>query len=336
LEPAAGQPIGDEVLIRFSVRDTGIGIPADQQQAVFEPFKRLDRYERASGLGLGLAISQQIVTAMGGKIQLESCHGDASGSLFRFQLRMPRADTAGEEAGRREMRAILGYRGPPRTIMIVDDRASSRRLLAERCEFLGFEVLEAGNGVEALERLRASATRPDLALVDQFMPELDGWGFLRRVRESSSDRAMPVVLISAAPVQRPDGLPEDMKFDDEALKPLSASALTEILERHLDLVWEYAEPDPEASGGPVDEGSRTPIALEPGCCDLRLAQLNEMLSLGAILAIEQWAAEMVEEHPRFGTLWHEVARLAAEVDLVGLRELAERLRAEASNGRQRA
>jgi PAS domain S-box-containing protein len=316
----------DEPLMRFSVRDTGSGIPADQQRAVFEPFKRLDRYERAPGLGLGLAISQQIVGAMGGKIQIQSQPERAPGSLFSFELRMPRVDTAAADADGYSSRAILGYRGHPRTILIVDDRASSRRLLAERCEFLGFEVLEASNGLEALERLCAATTRPDLALVDQFMPELDGWGLLRRVRASERDRDMPMVLISAAPVQRPDDLPDEMMFDEEALKPLSASALTDILQRHLDLVWEQAEAETAHRDAGAD-GDLEPsiIELPPGCCDLRLAQLNEMLSLGAVVAIEKWAVEMLEQHPDHAALWREIQRRALSVDLAGLRDLTARL-----------
>jgi signal transduction histidine kinase len=330
-----GKASTDEPLIRFSVSDTGIGIHADQQQAVFEPFKRLDRYERAPGLGLGLTISQQIVDAMGGRIQVQSRPERVRGSLFSFELRMPRADTAVEDASGYSGRAILGYRGRPRTILIVDDRASSRRMLAERCELLGFEVLEAGNGLEALERLCAATARPDLALVDQFMPELDGWGLLRRVRASARDRDMPMVLISAAPVQPPDDLPIDVLFDEEALKPLSVIALTSILQRHLDLVWEYAEPDPAGMGASAHGDFEPSIELPPGCCDLRLAQLNEMLSLGAIVAIEQWAAEMLEQHPDHAAVWAEVQRRAARVDLAGLRELTWRLQAKAAGAGRR-
>jgi signal transduction histidine kinase/CheY-like chemotaxis protein len=334
------QPAADELLVRFSVRDTGIGIPADQQQAIFEPFKRLDRYDRTPGLGLGLAISQQIVRAMGGRIQVRSPAGPGPGrtlgSLFSFELRMQKADAAGEDASGGIRRAILGYQGPARTVLIVDDRASSRRLLAERFELLGFEVLQAGNGLEALERLRASALRPDLALVDQFMPELDGWGLLRRLRASPRDRDMPVVLVSAAPVEGPDDFPEDLTFDEEALKPLSAMALTDILQRHLGLVWEYAELDSEG-GDSGDAGEEPPASwsLPPACCELRLAELNEMLSLGAVVAIERWAVAMIETHPEHAAVWGEIRRLATGIDLVGLRELAAQLRVPSVASAQR-
>lgn len=322
--------VADAPLVRFSVRDTGVGIPPDRQEAIFEPFQRLDRYDRAPGLGLGLTISQQILTAMGGSIHVQSRQGRDSGSLFSFELRLPKTE-AGGAVGGPSQRAILGYQGRPRTILIVDDRPSSRRLLAERCEFLGLEVLEATNGVHALALLSASETRPDLALVDQFMPELDGWGFLRRVRASDRDRALPVVLISAAPPEPPDGFPDDLAFDEVALKPLSAPALTDILQRHLGLIWEYAGSDPEGSDiASASQPAFEPDSLPTGCCDLELAQLNEMLSLGAVVAIERWAIEMAEAHPAYARVWDEIRRRADSVDLVGLRNLYEQLRAEAS------
>jgi signal transduction histidine kinase/DNA-binding LytR/AlgR family response regulator len=328
-------PAADGLPTRFSVRDTGIGIPADQQQAIFEPFKRLDRYDRSPGLGLGLAISQQIVHAMGGYIQVQSPTEPRltpAGSLFRFELRLQKADaagagrSAGRSAGMSTSRAILGYRGPPRTLLIVDDLVGSRRLLADRCEFLGFEVQEAGNGLEALAKLQASANRPDLALVDQFMPELDGWGFLRRLRASAVDRTMPVVLISAAPEQPPDGFPETVRFDEVALKPLSAEALTDILQRHLNLVWEYAESDSESGeSAAIGDDSSAPWSLPSDCCDLQLAELKEMVSLGAVVAIERWAVEMTKTHPSQAAVWTEIRRRAASVDLARLRELVAQL-----------
>ena len=328
----AGEPEDtDEPLVRFSVRDTGVGIPADQQEAIFEPFKRLDRYDRAPGLGLGLAICQQIVTAKGGRIRVQSRQGQDSGSLFSFDLRLRMAETGREAEGSETPRAIVGYCGRPRTVLIVDDRASSRRLLAERCELLGLEVLEAATGRDALDQLRTVARKPDLALVDQFMPELDGWGFLRRVRAAEQFRELPVVLISAAPLQRPDDFPAGVEFDEVALKPISATALTDMLQRHLDLVWEYADTDlPADAAASTSDVDPTALSLPPGCCEPKLAQLQEMLALGAVVAIEQWAVEMADAYPAYGGLWDEIRHRANRVDLVGLHELVARLRPSTS------
>lgn len=322
-----GEPEGmQEPLVRFSVRDTGIGIPADQQEAIFEPFKRLNRYDDAPGLGLGLAICRQIVAASGGQLRVESRQGQDSGSLFSFDLRLRVAEAGSEAAGSESPRAILGYSGRPRTVLIVDDRASSRRLLAKRCELLGLEVLEAATGRDALDLLSTVGRKPDLALVDQFMPGLDGWGFLRCVRTSDQHRGLPIVLVSAAPLERPEGFPAEVEFDEVALKPLSATALTDILQRHLDLVWVYAETDlPADAAASTCEADSTALSLPPGCCDLELTQLKEMLALGAVIAIDRWAVEMAETYPEHSGLWNEIRHRANRVDLFGLRDLVARL-----------
>jgi CheY-like chemotaxis protein len=198
---------------------------------------------------------------------------------------------------------------------------------------LGLEVLEAANGLEAWELLTRSETRPDIALVDQFMPEVDGWGFLRRVRASERDQALPVVLVSAAPPEPPVGFPDGISFDEATLKPLSAMTLTGILQRHLGLVWEYAEPErADADGAPAGPEELSAMHLPTGCCDLKLAQLNEMLSLAAIIAIEDWAVQMADAYPGYAGLWDEVRRRASAVDLVGLRALAAQLQAASDVG----
>jgi hypothetical protein len=133
------------------------------------------------------------------------------------------------------------------------------------------------------------------------------------LRASERNQALPVVLISAALLERPWDFPEHLVFDDVALKPLSAAALIEILRRHLGLVWEYAEAD---RGN--DESAPSP------------AQLNETLSLGAVVAIEQWAVGMTEDYPDCAPLWAEIGRRATNVDLAGLRAMYPRLQAAAS------
>jgi hypothetical protein len=152
------------------------------------------------------------------------------------------------------------------------------------------------------------------------------------VRASERDRALPIVLISAAPLERPADLPDAVAFDEVALKSLSATALTDILQRHLDLVWEYVEADPESvDAGCADQVGRAFLSLPPaGCCDLKLARFNEMLSLGAVVAIDRWAVEMAETYREYSSLWNEIRCRATGVDLEGLRDLAARLQMQES------
>lgn len=325
-DPANGQSETGQIRLRFEVSDTGIGIPIEQQAAIFEPFKRLDRYDRAPGLGLGLAISQQLALAMGGRIQVHSQPDQQRGTLFCIELQFPEASLCDASPAPIKTGVIRGYRGPRRSLLIADDMPSSRQFLAETARTWGFDVLLAVNGAEALERLQGADPSPDAVLIDQFMPQLDGWGFLRRVRASSAHAALPVIVISAAPLERPEDLANDITFDAVALKPLSVRTLAEMLEQQLELDWEY-----EADTGRTSEhtegmtGEHIESVARALATDLdaqQLAELRKMISFGAIVAITDWARQMRKSHPRSARLWQEIERRAMQIDLEGLRRLA--------------
>ena len=291
--PAAktAQPL---CLIEFSVSDTGVGIPAQHRARLFEPFNRLERDQRAPGLGLGLAIAQQLVRAMGGQIRVDSGQGEPAGSRFSFRLRLPISAPLGGEA--ESAAPITGYRGRRRTLLIADDFPTSRRYLADCCAAWGFDAILAEDGTQALAQLRTAEPPVDAALVDQFMPQLDGWGFLRRVRESEPTADLPVVLISAAPLQRPATFPQDLKFDAYAMKPLSEARLAWILEEVLRIEWEYADEPPAPGDGLADTENR-PASMATACSTEELGQFRDMVALGQLMAIQQWARNMADKDP---------------------------------------
>nr|WP_274601128.1 ATP-binding protein [Halochromatium roseum] len=327
-KPVDEQPESGLVRLRFEVSDTGIGIPSEQQAAIFEPFKRLDRYDRAPGLGLGLAISQQLALAMGGRIQVHSQPDQQPGSLFSIELKIPKARILDASPARIKTGVIRGYRGPRRTLLIADDMPSSRQFLAESVRAWGFDVRLAVNGADALEQLQAADPIPDAALIDQFMPQLDGWGFLRQVRESAMHARLPVILISAAPLERPEGLSSEIAFDAVALKPLSARALAELLEQQLELDWDYdrdeerSTEDPERMPAAEQDDESTARALAAALDDAQLAELRTLISLGAVIAIADWARERCQSDPESAPLWRAIERYAVQIDLAGLRSLA--------------
>lgn len=304
---------GADAVVCFCVSDTGPGIPESEQDAIFQPFKRLDRYQSVPGLGLGLAIAQQLATAMGGKIQVRSSQGEHHGSAFGFTVRLPICDPP-EPQWDAEQRPS-GYQGRRRTLLIADDFPTSRQFLADCCTAWGFRVILAVDGADALARFRAADPAFDAALVDQFMPHLDGWGFLRGVREADQGSELPVILISAAPQQRPEGYPESVQFDQFAIKPLSESHLAVILGDILGLEWEYAEESSLLDPAP-------PAALPASCTAAERARFLEMLSIGQLKAIQQWAQEMAERDPEHKAEWSNIIHLCAVVDLPGLQRLA--------------
>ena len=253
-----------DVLLRFSVRDTGIGIPEDKQgDFLFEKFVQADASttRRYGGTGLGLAISKELVRLMGGEIGVKSPAtlrearvraAEAPGSEFWFTLALDKQAEAGPEgclspADLRDVR-----------VLIVDDNATSREILTTRMDSWGMRPSEAVDGPSALQALRQALDEGDpfrVAVLDIQMPVMDGLKATRRIRAaglSARDGAIPVIAMTAhaLPGDREKCLEAGM--DDYISKPVTARALAEVLDKWLTagagLVEGQADEAPMRSG----------------------------------------------------------------------------------------
>ena len=136
----------------FEVEDTGIGIDDVHLKAIFRPFEQVsDTRHRLGGTGLGLAISQQLSRLMGGEIHVTSRRG--AGSAFSFELSGPVMEPHAAAAPLE--RTIGGYKGAGKTVLVVDDVAENRAVAVDMLSQLGFDMAEAGNGLEALEKVKS-------------------------------------------------------------------------------------------------------------------------------------------------------------------------------------
>ena len=184
-----------KVRLRFSVLDTGIGIENNQLSTIFQPFEQApDVQRRYGGTGLGLAISRQLVGLMGSDIHVESQPGH--GSHFWFDLSLAHAPVQAPSQAVPSTQIITGYRGPPRKVLVVDDVVGNRATIVDFLGPLGFDVYQANDGEAALTQ--AQAVAPDLILMDNVMPVMDGLEATRRLRQLPAMKDVPIIAISAS------------------------------------------------------------------------------------------------------------------------------------------
>jgi signal transduction histidine kinase/DNA-binding response OmpR family regulator len=186
----------DSKIIRFTVADTGIGIPAEKQESIFSPFTQADTSttRQYGGTGLGLTISSRMVGMMGGKLWLESEVG--RGTQFHFTVQLKVRDQAGEAE-------VLV---PPETlnhlkILVVDDNRTNRRILQGILTRWGAQTTCREDAAHALSELKAACKteRPyQLVLTDMHMPVMDGFGLVEQIRQSPELVLVTVVMLTSA------------------------------------------------------------------------------------------------------------------------------------------
>jgi CheY-like chemotaxis protein len=190
-----GKPThGDNRTMVLEVRDTGIGIPAERMGLLFQSFSQLDASitRRFGGTGLGLAISRRLAEAMGGSLTASSSGIDGEGSTFRLEL--PATVATLPTAAAHDPALALSLRG--RRVLIVDDNATNRRILATLFDRWGMTSAQTASGAEALRWVRDGQAF-DVAVLDYLMPEGDGIELAAQLRGLQADRPLPIIILSS-------------------------------------------------------------------------------------------------------------------------------------------
>jgi CheY-like chemotaxis protein len=210
---------GEQVEVR--VRDTGIGIPADRLQDVFEMFTQVAGHgQTQGGLGLGLTLARRLVELHGGTIEAHS-EGEGRGSEFVVRLpvlaRVPVLEELPEEA----------TAAPPRRVLVVDDNEDAAESLAMLLGLNGNETHLAHDGEAALAA--AERYRPDLILLDIGMPRMNGHEVCRRLRTQPWGKDLKVIALTGWGQEQDRRMTAEAGFDGHLVKPVDAATLNEVL-----------------------------------------------------------------------------------------------------------
>ncbi len=233
--------------LKVSVRDTGIGIPADRLDRLFRSFSQVDASttRKYGGTGLGLAISQRLVDLMCGRIWVESVVGQ--GTTFIFELPL---EAAPYTPGPRDQSNVPALKD--RRMLIVDDNATNRRILSLQGKRWGMITESVSSGAQALQWIDEGRNF-DLAVIDVQMPEMDGYDLARALRKRRSRKELPIVALTSLG-DSGAGF-KDLAIERVLTKPAKSStlcnALTEIFDRNA-----------EGNGSDANKPASTTLAHE--------------------------------------------------------------------------
>ncbi len=302
------------IKVRFQIEDTGVGISSDELDKIFQPFEQLgDSNSQAQGTGLGLAICQKILALMNSRIQVTSQPG--KGSRFWFDLELPAVEVADLSQSARGFHqgTIVGFKGEKRKILVVDDRWGNRSVIVNLLEPLGFEIVEATDGQEGLNK--AAEFHPDLIVVDLVMPVMDGFELICRLRQLPQLQDAAIIASSASVFEADQSRSLAAGANEFLPKPISADSLLEILQSLLNLEWVYEaeekdrteqeESSPNLSGSTLQASEK----ILPPPTDI-LAHLHTEAEKGDLDEILKEAKKLEQLEKKFIPFAQELSRLA--------------------------
>ncbi|MBA4215570.1 MAG: hybrid sensor histidine kinase/response regulator, partial [Polaromonas sp.] len=298
-------------MAQFEVHDTGPGMRAQDLERVFEPFARGENEAApgpSTGTGLGLTIAKMLTDLMGGEMTVRSAPGE--GSVFTVRLFLP--EVHGAVLPRPlALPGHSGYEGARRRVLVVDNEEADRELIQRWLEPLGFEVMLATSGLDALGLLDGlqpgDAAAPDAVFMDLAMPGIDGWETMRRLRAGGWG-TVPLAIVSANAFDK--GLDNDLghRPQDFFVKPVRRDDLLGWLGQRLRLVWIELPPAAPAAQAPVAQARPTHEVTS----GREFEPLLELVRLGYYKGIVQWLDEWVQDHPEQATFAQQLRTLARE------------------------
>lgn len=221
---------GSEIDLVFEVKDSGIGIPDDQKDIIFEAFRQQEGQStrRYGGTGLGLTITKRLVAMMNGEVTLESKPGEGS----TFSVILPKVKIAAViiEKYEQSIEELNSAEFDNPKILLVEDVSTNRQVVRMYLRRFNITLLEATNGLEGVEAVRRE--KPDLILMDLHMPYMDGYQATDEIKKTYSSEQLPIIALTASAMSEEVGLIKE-KFDGYLRKPVSKSELLREIINHI-------------------------------------------------------------------------------------------------------
>ncbi|WP_375056220.1 aerobic respiration two-component sensor histidine kinase ArcB [Zobellella sp. DQSA1] len=307
-----------QVTLRFDIEDTGIGIPAELQQKIFALYFQIEGKKHATGTGIGLAVSQQLVDAMHGTIELDSEPGE--GSCFSVTIVVPRAQAPVDDPALSQL--------PSLSVLLVEDVELNITVARALLEKLGHRVTVARDGAEAFTLLSGRAF--DLVFLDIQLPDMTGFDIAVRLREEAKAKggALPPLVALTANVISDKQQYLAGGMDDAISKPLSSKAIKGVLARFFAHRPQPLAPVPPAPE-PVDDGVLDRMFLDDyvetvgAMALLSSVELLEQMADGYLARLNQFMVQRQQE----GIVdeAHKIKGAAGSVGLKRIQLLAQRI-----------
>ena len=283
------------------VEDTGIGIEKDKLETIFEPFKQInDKRILSEGTGLGLSICRQLVQMMGGEIFVDSKIN--VGSTFGFKIELKQTSDFSEPLCLK--RAKTGYTGDRKRVLIIDDSEDNLTVMKDILNSYGFIVQKANNGEQGIQL--ALEWQPHVIIMDLILPKIDGYTATRKIRKTNWGEKIPIIACSASESDYIRQMCLASGCNDFMGKPIECDTLLEKLGDQLSLQWIYEASDITSKKQPEK------MKIPP---EKNLKKLITLTAEGDVIGIQEWAAELIKQHPEYHVFGEHVDQLSAQLQL---------------------
>lgn len=304
--------------LHVEIEDTGIGMAPADLDKIFLPFQQVnDPTGPRDGTGLGLPITKKLLNMMGCELQIKSILGE--GSLFWFDLQVLELFQTTLALRPLASPVIIGFVGPPRKILIVDDSWENSLVLVNLLKVLGFELKTVNNGKDSIDLARD--WQPDLVLMDLVMAGIDGFEATRRIKRHPGLSKLPVVAVSASAFEFHKQASFEAGCDNFISKPVHLEELLACLQKHLQLTWIYT-----ITGLPLHSKTEESPSLseDEGLSKEQAAVLLDLGRRANLYGLIDFAKSLEQADEKWSVLAKQIQQLAKSYQMAKICELAQK------------